>query len=27
MVLDSRGIWKREGKVFDIKHFENGTAV
>ena len=20
-----RGVWKREGKVFDIKHFENGT--
>ena len=20
-----RGVWKRKGKVFDIKHFENGT--
>ena len=20
-----RGIWKRNGKLFDIKHFENGT--
>ena len=20
-----RGIWKRNGKVFDVKHFENGT--
>ncbi|MGB2086830.1 MAG: hypothetical protein ACPHUE_06885 [Flavobacteriaceae bacterium] len=20
-----RGVWKREGKVFNVKHFENGT--
>ena len=20
-----RGVWKRNGKVFDVKHFENGT--
>ena len=20
-----RGIWKRNGEVFDVKHFENGT--